>query len=111
MRKEGNGSVHSALWADADTTPANSSTTNAIDATLISSPQSVRGASPLGLPETLSRRPLRRLAPFAWLSSLRSEALNLDVGVDLEPDPEQRFSSVRDACLLVTLPPGPRRGQ
>src|SRR5262245_65882907 len=100
MRKEGNGSVHSALWADADTTPANSSTTNAIDATLISSPQSVRGASPLGLPETLSRGPLRRLAPFAWLAS-RSEALNLDVGVDLEPDPEQRISSVRDASLLV----------
>ena len=26
-----------------------------------------RGASPLGLPYTLSREPLRRLAPFAWL--------------------------------------------
>ena len=30
-----------------------------------------RGASPLGLPCTLSREPLRRLAPFAWLASLR----------------------------------------
>ena len=29
-----------------------------------------RGASPLGLPSTLSREPLRRLAPFAWLASL-----------------------------------------
>src|SRR3954470_24862337 len=33
-----------------------------------------RGASPLGLPYTLSREPLRRLAPFAWLASLRSLA-------------------------------------
>ncbi len=30
------------------------------------------GLSPLGLPHTLSREPLRRLAPFAWLASLRS---------------------------------------
>ena len=35
---------------------------------------SLRGASPLGLPHTLSREPLRRLAPFAWLASLRSLA-------------------------------------
>src|SRR5690349_393229 len=34
-----------------------------------------RGASPLGLPYTLTRSPLRRLAPFAWLASLRSLAL------------------------------------
>src|SRR6185295_10437335 len=27
-----------------------------------------RGASPLGLPDTLSRAPLRRRAPFAWLA-------------------------------------------
>src|SRR5256885_1783110 len=27
-----------------------------------------RGASPLGLPYTLSRAPLRRRAPFAWLA-------------------------------------------
>jgi hypothetical protein len=33
-----------------------------------------RGASPLGLPDTLARSPLRRLAPFAWLASLRSLA-------------------------------------
>ena len=33
-----------------------------------------RGASPLELPYTLSRSPLRRLAPFAWLASLRSLA-------------------------------------
>src|SRR5215208_336112 len=30
-----------------------------------------REASPLGLPYTLSRAPLRRRAPFAWLGSLR----------------------------------------
>src|SRR4051794_11741267 len=29
-----------------------------------------RGASPLELPHTLSREPLRRLAPFAWLAPL-----------------------------------------
>src|SRR6185503_1731417 len=28
----------------------------------------IRGALPLGLPYTLSRSPLRRLAPFAWLA-------------------------------------------
>src|SRR5437879_5430926 len=28
----------------------------------------IRGASPLGLPDTLSRAPLRRRAPFAWLA-------------------------------------------
>src|SRR3954469_2555936 len=33
-----------------------------------------RGGLPLGLPYTLSREPLRRLAPFAWLASLRSLA-------------------------------------
>jgi hypothetical protein len=32
------------------------------------------GLAPLGLPRTLSREPLRRLAPFAWLASLRSLA-------------------------------------
>ena len=34
----------------------------------------VRGASPRGPPFTLSREPLRRLAPVAWLASLRSLA-------------------------------------
>jgi copper homeostasis protein len=33
-----------------------------------------RGASPLGLPYTRARSPLRRLAPFPWLASLRSLA-------------------------------------
>ena len=31
-------------------------------------PSLIRGASPLGLPDTLSRTPLRRRAPFAWLA-------------------------------------------
>jgi len=35
---------------------------------------SIRGASPLGLPDTLSRAPLRRRAPFAWLARCRSLA-------------------------------------
>ena len=34
----------------------------------------IRGASPLGLPDSLTRSPLRRLAPFVWLASLRSLA-------------------------------------
>src|SRR5215471_5836492 len=34
----------------------------------------IRGASPLGLPDCLSRSPLRRLAPFGRLASLRSRA-------------------------------------
>ena len=33
-----------------------------------------RGASPLGLPYTLSRAPLRRRAPYAWLTRFRSFA-------------------------------------
>src|SRR6187200_1507550 len=45
-----------------------------------------RGASPLELPYTLSREPLRRLAPFAWLASLRSLA-----------------SSVATPCLAVAI--------
>src|SRR5688572_6452484 len=31
-------------------------------------PLLLRGATPLGLPHTLSRAPLRRRAPFAWLA-------------------------------------------
>src|SRR5690349_7336817 len=34
----------------------------------------IRGASPLGLPHTLSRAPLRRRAPFPWLTRWRSFA-------------------------------------
>src|SRR5262249_46173019 len=34
----------------------------------------IRGASPLGLPDTRSRAPLRRRAPFAWLTRCRSLA-------------------------------------
>ena len=34
----------------------------------------IRGALPLGLPYSLTRSPLRRLAPFGWLASLRSLA-------------------------------------
>jgi hypothetical protein len=34
----------------------------------------IREASPLGLPDTLSRAPLRRRAPFAWLTRGRSFA-------------------------------------
>src|SRR3954453_785388 len=47
-----------------------------------------RGASPLGLPYTLSREPLRRLAPFAWLASVRSLAssfVRLCLAANCEP--------------------------
>jgi hypothetical protein len=44
-------------------------------------------ASPLGLPFTLSREPLRRLAPFAWLASLRSLSL-----------PSQRLALASKQC-------------
>src|SRR5262245_1967208 len=37
-------------------------------AILLDSLNSIRGASPLGLPYTLSRAPLRRRAPFTWLA-------------------------------------------
>ena len=37
-------------------------------------PNIIRGASPLGPPDTLSRSPRRRLAPFAWLARSRSLA-------------------------------------
>ncbi len=38
-----------------------------------------RGALPLGLPYTLSRAPLRRRAPFAWLTRCRSLASSVFV--------------------------------
>src|SRR5215471_2344308 len=44
--------------------------------TLSSSSFLTRGASPLGLPYTRSRPPLRRRAPIAWLASLRSLAVH-----------------------------------
>ena len=37
----------------------------------------IRGAAPLGLPHTLSRAPLRRRAPFAWLARCASQPLSL----------------------------------
>src|SRR5688572_23208171 len=36
----------------------------------------IRGASPLGLPHTLSRAPLRRRAPFAWLARALHRSVN-----------------------------------
>src|SRR5260221_611070 len=35
----------------------------------------IRRASPLGLPDTLARAPLRRRAPFAWRTRCRSFAV------------------------------------
>src|SRR2546428_2548484 len=51
----------------------------------------VRGASPLGLPDTLSRAPLRRRAPFAWLASLRSLAVLFRAFWVSESDPRLPF--------------------
>jgi len=54
-----------------------------------------RGASPLALPHTLSRAPLRRRAPFAWLTRCRSFA---EAG---QPRPVCEIrSSVRTACVV-----------
>src|SRR5260221_5203846 len=48
-----------------------------------------RGASPLGLPDTLSRAPLRRRAPFAWLARCRSLALLLAAAASLRATPSR----------------------
>ena len=50
----------------------------------------IRGASPLGLPYTLSRSPLRRLAPFASLASLRSLAVRSSNVARIAPAPSPR---------------------
>src|SRR5439155_20935552 len=70
---------------------------------------STRGASPLGLPDALSRAPLRRRAPFppprklrrtrrsacgakagAWLATLRSLAVVVrDISLEADVDPER----------------------
>ena len=58
----------------------------------------IRGASPLGLPNTLSRAPLRRRAPFAWLASPRSFApIRHATGLDwvLMPVPDHRVDELR----------------
>src|SRR5260221_12568906 len=51
-----------------------------------------RGASPLGLPDTLSRAPLRRRAPFAWLARCRSLApgTSREYLADLHERPPER---------------------
>jgi hypothetical protein len=49
----------------------------------------IRGASPLGLPYTRSRSPLRRLAPFAWLIRWRSFASRRAAGGLLVQPPVQ----------------------
>src|SRR5580765_3395210 len=48
--------------------------TDMIGASLLADSSPIRGALPLGLPDTLSRAPLRRRAPFAWLTRGRSFA-------------------------------------
>src|SRR6476619_1309556 len=74
-----------------------------------------RGASPLGLPCTLSRAPLRRRAPFAWLTrAARSRLLTPDAKSLPEPFPPGRFRSDRQfSSHLLTdvgdVPAGQRR--
>src|SRR5687768_18588155 len=46
-------------------------------ALLLGRPATLRGASPLGLPDSRTRSPLCRLAPCAWLGSLRSLASSI----------------------------------
>src|SRR6478672_10701542 len=54
-----------------------------------------RGLAPR-TPNTLSRSPLRRLAPFAWLASLRSLASSRVMDLSVQP-----VESARDAELLA----------
>src|SRR5262249_10192870 len=74
----------------------------------------IRGASPLGLPYTRPRSPLRRLAPVAWLASLRSRASCLATpfppAQPLRPPlqaPVPRLASLRSraSCLAPPCPP------
>src|SRR5262249_2351052 len=51
----------------------------------------IRGASPLGLPYTVARAPLRRRAPLRWLASLRSLALS------------RRIASLRSLALSRSI--------
>src|SRR5918996_1571240 len=67
-----------------------------------------RGASPLDLPYTLSRSPLRRLAPFAWLASLRSLASSqraspLDLPYTLSRSPLRRLAPFAWLASLRSL--------
>src|SRR5262245_22516355 len=61
------------------------------------------GASPLGLPYTVARSALRRLAPLRWLASLRSLASLLEVlevvGAEDLPDLELGRASVAGQLL------------
>ena len=84
IRRAAGCSRHSAilpasLWR---TTPPHGATGTTGSARLCLS----RGASPLGLPDTLSRAPLRRRAPFAWLTRCRSSAASRP-GLDLSIAP------------------------
>ena len=63
--------------------------------------KSIRGASPLGLPYTLSRAPLRRRAPVAWLTRSRSLALPV---FPAEPVWVHEIASTINA---MTTPPDP----
>src|SRR5205823_569199 len=69
------------------------------------------GASPLGLPYTLTREPLRRLAPFAWLASLRSLALHTSPLVNLFSTAQPRMLSqwVRAHCVVQSAATGENR--
>src|SRR6476646_6093629 len=61
----------------------------------------IRGASPLGLPHTLSRAPLRRRAPFAWLArDARSHAARSAGGCEIRSQP----ADPHDAALARMAP-------
>src|SRR5215510_419648 len=62
----------------------------------------LRRASPLGLPYTLSRAPLRRRAPFAWLTRYRSFAKVGFPAIPLAtPDGLRRDRAVRNSGVAA----------
>src|SRR5262249_50861576 len=63
----------------------------------------IRGASPLGLPDTLSRSPRRRLAPFPWLA--RAALSHVASTTRREGAPRQRSDLGFRSCATRT--PGP----
>src|SRR5215510_10745351 len=72
----------------------------------------IRGASPLGLPYTRSRAPLRRRAPFAWLASLRSLASSLPHTIHYHDSRDTFYTCGAMSWLVLVLsllqaPPSP----
>jgi len=91
----------------------------AVTAPLVRAIRSVvltRGASPLGLPDTLTRAPLRRRAPFAWLTrsarSLRfsQESCEAWFALALAAGAALLWTAIVAAAILLAMMLVPRAG-